>query len=106
MVEGGSEVVRDVLLEVEDEEDELEELETVDDVTPDGCEVEETGGRSVEEDGDEGGREVVPGVPGVVVGETTELEGSTVALGGRTTGTEVVEVLWRLCNQCRFSSTS
>jgi len=105
VVEGGSEVVRDVLLVDEDEEDELEELETVDDETPGDCEVEEVGGRSVEEDGEVGGREVGPGVSGVVVGETTELDGSTVTLGGGMTGTEIVEVPWRLCNQRRFSST-
>ena len=89
-----------------EDEEELEEVETVDDEAPDGCEVEEVGGRSVEEDGDEGGWEVGLGASGVVVGETTELEGWTVTLGGGTTGSEVVEVLWRLCNQCRFSSTS
>jgi len=89
----------------EDEEDEVEELETVEDETPDDCE-EEIGGWAVDDDGDEGGREVVPGVSGVVVGETTELEGSTVTLGGAMSGTEDVEVVCRLCNQCRFSSTS
>jgi hypothetical protein len=105
MVESGSEVARDVLLVDEDEEDELEEPETVDDEGPDDCEV-AVGGRSVEEVGDGGGREVGLGVSGVVVGETTGLEGSTVTLGGGMTGLEVVEVFWRLCNQCRFSSTS
>ena len=84
----------------------MEELETVDDEPPDDCEVEVIGGLSVEEGGDEGGREVGLGVSGVVVGETTEFEGSTDTLGSGMSGSEVVEGLWRLCNQCRFSSTS
>jgi len=93
----------------DDEEDELEELEVDDDEVPGDCEVEEFGGLSVEDEGDEGGREVGLGVSGVEVGETTGIEGFTVGLGGGTTGSEVVEVPgppWRLCNQCRFSSTS
>jgi hypothetical protein len=104
IVEGGSEVIRDVLLVDVDEEDELEELETVSDGVPDGWEVEGVGDRSVEV---EVVREVGLGVSGVVVGGTTEVEGSGVTVGdGEMTGPEVVEVFWRLCNQCRFSSMS
>jgi hypothetical protein len=118
MVEDGDDEVLDLVPledddeEVEEDEVELEELEVDgEEDSGDDWEVLVGGGGPGVEEGEEEGEDGL-GVLGGGVCETTEddpLAGSRDGVGLEMAGTEIVELperLWRLCNQCRFSSTS
>jgi len=105
-----NDVLDPVLLDDEDEEDELEELEIVDEEGEEDCWEVGVGSLGVEEEEDEGPKDGL-GVLGGLVDETTEGDGSSCGswdtLG--MTELEVVELVgpfWRLCSQSRFSSAS